>query len=419
MPFLGALRDDPVRILMPGGAETAVAVHGGFVEVSNDHVVVLSDLAELKEQIDVPRAEAAKRGAEEILARDPENADAARRAGPGRDPHQGRRAAPDLGCSHPVTTPARDASGPAAARRVRRGHGAGVPRAHGPVGVGRGGATAADVDPYRGLGAWVDSFDYAPRLQSNGNPPPVTASSVDDMARLGVRTLYLQVANPDGVSPDQLTDETQLREILTRARTAGLKVVAWYLPGLADVAPTPHGQDHRRVPERHREFDTVALDLEYTQGESDVAVRNDNTVEVARNTRQVARYEARARRRSSIPAVQTEVLNPVLWPNFPYKRLAESVDVWMPMTYYTFRSDPYRDPFRYTDESVTRLRKRLDNDNALVHPIGGSRDQTSPEDYVAFLRAVKSTKAIGYSVYDFNTTSSSAWTFLRGASVPG
>src|SRR6478735_12600233 len=81
--------------------------------------------------------------------------------------------------------------------------------------------TSADVEPYRGLGAWVDSFDYAPRLQANGNPPPVTAASIDDMARLGVRTLYLQVANPDGASPDQLTDEVQLREILTRARSTG------------------------------------------------------------------------------------------------------------------------------------------------------------------------------------------------------
>ena len=77
VPYLGALRDEAVRILMAGGAETAIAVHGGFVEVSNDHVVVLSDLAELKEQIDVPRAEAAKRAAEDILARDPENEDAA------------------------------------------------------------------------------------------------------------------------------------------------------------------------------------------------------------------------------------------------------------------------------------------------------------------------------------------------------
>ena len=76
VPYLGALRDEPVRILMAGGAETAIAVHGGFVEVSNDHVVVLSDLAELKDQIDVPRAEAAKRAAEETLARDPDNEEA-------------------------------------------------------------------------------------------------------------------------------------------------------------------------------------------------------------------------------------------------------------------------------------------------------------------------------------------------------
>ena len=76
VPFLGALRDDPVRIILAGGGEEAAAVHGGFVEMSNDHVVVLSDLAELKEQIDVPRAEAAKRAAEELLARDPENAEA-------------------------------------------------------------------------------------------------------------------------------------------------------------------------------------------------------------------------------------------------------------------------------------------------------------------------------------------------------
>lgn len=278
-------------------------------------------------------------------------------------------------------------------------------------------AHAVDVDPYRGLGAWVDSFDYAPRLQSNGNPPPVTANSGEDMARLGVRTLYLQVANPDGASPDQLTDAAQLGEILTRARTAGLKVVAWYLPGLADVAlDTRMLKTIVAFRSGTARFDTVALDLEYTQAEPDVSVRNDNAVELARNARKLLGTK-RALGAIVYPAVQTEVINPVLWPNFPYKRLAESVDVWMPMTYYTFRSDPYRDPFRYTDESVTRLRKRLDNENAPVHPIGGIADQTSPEDYVAFLRAVKSTKAIGYSVYDFNTTSSSAWTFLRGGTA--
>lgn len=73
VPFLGALGDDPVRILLVGGGEQAFAVHGGFVEVSNDHVTVLSDLAEAKEQIDVERARVALARAEEALGRDAED----------------------------------------------------------------------------------------------------------------------------------------------------------------------------------------------------------------------------------------------------------------------------------------------------------------------------------------------------------
>jgi len=76
VPYLGALADDEVRIILPGSGEEAAAVHGGFVQMTGDHLVVLSDLAELREQIDVARAEQAKRRAEEILARDPENDDA-------------------------------------------------------------------------------------------------------------------------------------------------------------------------------------------------------------------------------------------------------------------------------------------------------------------------------------------------------
>jgi F-type H+-transporting ATPase subunit epsilon len=76
VPYLGALADDEVRIILPGDGEEAAAVHGGFVQMTGDHLVVLSDLAELKEQIDVPRAQNAKRRAEETLARDPENEEA-------------------------------------------------------------------------------------------------------------------------------------------------------------------------------------------------------------------------------------------------------------------------------------------------------------------------------------------------------
>lgn len=70
VPFLGALGIAKVRALLPDGGEQTVAVHGGFVEVNHDKVIVLSDVAELPEQIDVARAQEAKRRAEATLAAD-------------------------------------------------------------------------------------------------------------------------------------------------------------------------------------------------------------------------------------------------------------------------------------------------------------------------------------------------------------
>jgi F-type H+-transporting ATPase subunit epsilon len=68
VPFLGALSIAKVRALLPGGADQVIAVHRGFVEVSHDDVIVLSDVAELPEEIDVQRARVAKEQAEAELA---------------------------------------------------------------------------------------------------------------------------------------------------------------------------------------------------------------------------------------------------------------------------------------------------------------------------------------------------------------
>ena len=51
-------------------------MHGGFVEVSHDTVTILSDVAELPEQIDVVRAETAKERAAQEVASDAENEEA-------------------------------------------------------------------------------------------------------------------------------------------------------------------------------------------------------------------------------------------------------------------------------------------------------------------------------------------------------
>jgi F-type H+-transporting ATPase subunit epsilon len=65
--FLGLLVEWPVRIKLVDGSEETAAVHGGFVEVSHDRVIILSDLAEMAAQIDLDRAVSLKEWAESRL----------------------------------------------------------------------------------------------------------------------------------------------------------------------------------------------------------------------------------------------------------------------------------------------------------------------------------------------------------------
>ncbi len=67
IPFLGALGIGVVRIHKDGGDVDRIAVHEGFVEVKDDRVIILSDVAELPDQIDVERARRAKEEAEQDL----------------------------------------------------------------------------------------------------------------------------------------------------------------------------------------------------------------------------------------------------------------------------------------------------------------------------------------------------------------
>jgi F-type H+-transporting ATPase subunit epsilon len=61
-----------------GGVETDVALSGGFLEVRDDRVVVLADTAERSDEIDLARAEAARRRAQEALASRQDTVDVAR-----------------------------------------------------------------------------------------------------------------------------------------------------------------------------------------------------------------------------------------------------------------------------------------------------------------------------------------------------
>ena len=60
-PFLGALVENHARIFQTDGTIQDIAIHRGFVEVSGDptKVSILSDTAELAQDIDVDRAKEA------------------------------------------------------------------------------------------------------------------------------------------------------------------------------------------------------------------------------------------------------------------------------------------------------------------------------------------------------------------------
>jgi F-type H+-transporting ATPase subunit epsilon len=75
-PFVGALAIWPVRVIQSDGTELKAAVHGGFVEVSNNTVTVLTDVAELPEQLDVARATDARERAAAAVAADADDEEA-------------------------------------------------------------------------------------------------------------------------------------------------------------------------------------------------------------------------------------------------------------------------------------------------------------------------------------------------------
>ena len=66
-PLMTTLQEGELRV-RKGGEEFFLAISGGFLEVRPDRVIVLADAAERSEEIDIARAEEAKRRAEAQLS---------------------------------------------------------------------------------------------------------------------------------------------------------------------------------------------------------------------------------------------------------------------------------------------------------------------------------------------------------------
>lgn len=287
--------------------------------------------------------------------------------------------------------------------------------------VGIGTASAApsapnrnDLQAYRGLGTWVDVYEYVPALQQPGKKPAVTPSVVDNMKSRGVKTLYLQAAQEDARIPGATVKPKLLGPFLERAHEAGLRVVAWYLPHFADLdADLRHIRGLLDFRSGGQRFDGLALDIEFRGDVADPDARSAALVDLSQRVRALA--PNRPIGAIVLEPVLLEVVNANFWPNFPWREIADLYDVWLPMSYWTNRNtnSGFRDAFRYTDENIRRLRANLGKPDAPVHVIGGIGDKTIAQDYDGFVRAARAPGVVGRSIYNYSVTPRKAWPVLR------
>jgi hypothetical protein len=272
-------------------------------------------------------------------------------------------------------------------------------------------------DPYRGLGAWVDVFDWTVGYdRTPDDPPSVGLDDIDRMADLGVRTLYFQPARWDAPFPGVLEPE-QAAAIVDRAHARGMAVVGWYLPTLTDpVADRAQIEAVLALP-----IDGFGLDIEST-AVPDEAERNARVVQLATDVR--AAHPGEVLSAIVLPPVVTEVYG-TYWGGFPWEQLAPLFDVWQPMGYWTMRAhdSEWRDPYLYTATNIDLIRQATGRPDAVVHPVGGVADgegarpnvPVSPDDVFAMVQAAAERGSPGASLYDYVTTGDELWPALQSA----
>jgi hypothetical protein len=199
--------------------------------------------------------------------------------------------------------------------------------------------------------------------------------------------------------------------ILEQAHALGMRVVAWYLPGLTNVR-----LDLRRsraaielvTPYTGQSFDGFAADIESTNV-GRVAARNRAVGAYSRGLRSIVgvRYALGA----IVPDVRSSTIAPGLWPGFPFRALAPSYDVFLPMAYSTVRGRGAAFVYAYTRANVNFVRSAT---GRPVHLIGGLSDGLTSGEAAAAMRGARSGGAIGLSFYNFAISLDSAWQALAG-----
>ncbi len=289
-------------------------------------------------------------------------------------------------------------------------------------------ATASAGEPYRGLGTWLDRYDWT--TQWSKKPiPPVTAEKVDQMFNAGVQTIYIQAAHWS-TTPDVLEPE-KLQPILDRAHQLGMYVVVWYLPAFQDV-----NTDLRKVVAlANLDADGISLDIEERDIVKDTPERTRRLIQFTQALRGllpgrfISNNIIEPTSLDGVPGLWTlpdgkpPSTYPLWWRGpFPYVEIAPAFDLWMIQSYWTNRATTsgWRDGYRYVAENIRRLRTVLNRPDLPVHIIGGVGDKARAlNDISGMLQAAREGASTGLSFYDWLVTDASFWPYLRAFRTPG
>jgi len=259
------------------------------------------------------------------------------------------------------------------------------------------------LNAYSGTGSWVSIYDTAAWRQ----PERV----VQTLSAHRVHTLFLQTSNyrqsVDVVRP------AKVERFLDAAHAAGIAVVGWYLPSLASPS-----RDLRRAlaGARFRSaagngFDSFALDIESTKVRS-FALRNLRAVSFTMAVRR-ALGPAYPLGAISIAPVGN---SPTYWPDYPYRELAAHVDVFLPMTYFTARTQGAAGVSRYTAANLRIIRAQV-GQGFPMHPIGGEARHAQLAEVRAFLRSVALANTLGTSLWEYGEMTPGQWSALSAAAA--
>lgn len=263
--------------------------------------------------------------------------------------------------------------------------------------------TALQLDAYRGLATWVSIYD------SRAWADPEAA--VADMSGHGVETIFIQTGNSNskGVVYNAAAQEVFIRA----AHARGMKVVAWYLPGMSDIA-----SDYARIAAAIRfttadgqTFDSFALDIESTKIRS-IPVRNAALSSLTTMIRNLVgdSYVVGA----IVPSPVGIAKKTGFWDDFPYATVAADFDVLLPMGYYTYHGKGAAAAAADVLESMRIIRSQPGAADVPIHFIGGLAAKTTPAEVKSFADATVSAGCIGASLYSWSGTSAAEWDAMRG-----